>query len=125
MSLDLTLLVSLQGVADDMALAHTMLEVVPTERLAQELFALEKRLGAPVPRQFCTYTARDGGEPHYGNTQTTPYGEKLVALRAIDLVTELSGHDDVLESTANRAAWAYLGAIAGLRPEPFVALYWR
>jgi hypothetical protein len=122
MSLELSLLVfdAAESSLSSLAIANTMIEVIPDERLAKRLFALESDHGRAVPARFQTYTARDGDEPHYGNTQATPYGEPLRWLTATELV---DGIASIREGLAlNRAAWAYLRAL----PVGYgVALYWH
>lgn len=99
--------------------------VLPCERrtdLFDELLALD-RTGRHVPENFESYLSRDDKyeECHYGATTETPYGDKLVYVKAANLKA-YAAHPEVQDNYQNRAVWAYLDC---LPDETKVALYWH
>ncbi len=84
--------------------------------------ALKDANDEPVPADFSTFRGDPGedGEPHYGNTQETPYGEKLRCMRVVEITSRISSRE--LFSKRDKAALAYL---AHLDPNSRVALYWH
>jgi hypothetical protein len=73
----------------------------------------------PVPKSFHTFCSRDEAyeESRYGNTQETPYGERVKFVLAGDLVKIESGN-----WPQARATRAFLRE---LPPETKVALFWH
>lgn len=85
-----------------------------------ELFKKFQRLeSGDVPADFATFTSRDEAceEPHYGQTQETPYGKPLRCVLAGQLVSVKTEE----LSDRNTAVMAYLKA---LPVNTKVALYW-
>jgi len=119
MGLDLTLLV-LTHDTPEFGFSHTMLEL---ERSGIAQVIMDSGIETtPVPLRFYTFRAReDGGESHYGNTQETPYGDKLDCMTCGQLAA-LYENSAVVESDVNRATWLYLGELPG---STRVALYWH
>jgi len=99
--------------------SHTVLDLSRRRTLWPAIGALPT---TAVPPVFNTYLCRcsDYDDVHYGNTQTTPYGDPLLATTAGDLVTLLN-HECVRENALNRAVWAYLRELPS---DQLVALYW-
>ena len=119
MGLDLTLLPLTHDTAD-WGFSHTMLELARTG-VAQAIVDAGLQMTA-VPRKFNTYLSRDGdGEPHYGDTHETPYGDALECVTAGALIP-FADMEEVSCSPDNRAAWSYLEA---LDPSTRVALYYH
>jgi hypothetical protein len=89
----------------------------------QTLIKVEKDEGRDVPERFTTFHARNaGGDPCYGDTQTTPYGEKLRMVRAKDITRALAGISLMDDSDRFHAAVAYLKTVYR---DTWVALYWH
>lgn len=123
MSLDLTLLPFDHDETPTWAFSHSMLPVdVFVEAFSDALFKEEDSTGKLVPARFTTFYSRDEkySEPHYGETQRTPYGEPLKFVLARDLVLCFDVTDDHTER--NAAVLAYL---KHLNPLTKIALYWR
>lgn len=118
MGLDLTLL-PIECDQDEWGYSHTVLNC---ERRSSLFEALLEIPAHPVPLKFHTYLSRDEKyeEPHYSDTQKTPYGDALQWVRVSDLM-KFKNHEGVTDNTLNRAVWAYLGE---LKPEMKIALYW-
>lgn len=117
MGLDLTLL-PIGHDTNDWGFAHTMIQCDRHAALFEAIMEVEKTESGPVPDAFHTYLSRgEDGDYCYGKTQTTPYGEKIRAVRVRDLVPLKS-----LAKDYNAAAWAYLEQ---LPPNSRVALYWH
>lgn len=122
MGVDLTLLPFERSVRDDWAIAHSVLGCERRRGLFEVVAEVETAKSVAAPLLFSTYIARDkDGETRYGNTQETPYGDKVRVVTVADLLP-LADHEDVLDNPKNRAVWAYLGQLA---PETRVALYWH
>jgi hypothetical protein len=107
---------------DTTVFAHTTLDSRPGRQANEALFRVEKDSGRDVPELFFTYLSRENGHPCYGNTQTTPYGEKLRMVRARELLLALSKVSLVVESPRLLGAVAYMKALPG---DTWVALYWH
>lgn len=127
MSLDLTLLPFDDGGDSrkpEWAYSHTMLPVdVVDDGFSEALLAEEEATGKNVPAYFGTYTSRNKeeySEPHYGNTQQTPYSEPLKYVLVRELIPCFEATDD--HSERNGAVLAYL---RNLNPLTKIALYWR
>lgn len=122
MGVDLTLLI-VDG--DSIPYAHTMLEL---ERRSHFWPYVQELSSSEFERPLSSYhaTVPDGsmeGEPCYGKTVETPYGEPLRWVRARDLLAiKQAALARFCEDSANAAAWAYLAA---LNPDTRVALYWH
>lgn len=84
--------------------------------------ALKDCIFTGVPKDFKTFTCREGGEPHYGDTQRTPYGEPLLCVTARQIINALNMHGFWEMSSKDQAAFAY---IQQLPREQRVALYWH
>lgn len=101
----------------DFAYSHTMMEVGRDYDLHGKIRALKSM---PVPSDFTSFCARGvDGEPTYGKTSETPYGEQLEYV--------LAGHLAAIKLPRDawygvRAVWAYLKE---LPPQTKVALYWH
>lgn len=122
MGLDLSLLPfshSFQH-ADSLAFSHSILECERRRDLFRVIMELP---GVPVPDGFSSFYSIDDKyeEPHYGDTTTTPYGDRLLSVE-VEALLALKGHEDVRDNYRNRAVWAYL---AELPPDRQVALYWH
>ena len=122
MSLDLTLLpVDHDG---KLGHAHSMLDCDAGGGIYDAMARLgisEKRLTDP-PDDFFTFRATGAdGEPRYGRTTETPYGEPIRCARIRDLL-RLTEEPVITESRKNRAVWAWLRAMP---PDTKVALYWH
>lgn len=77
MGLDLTL-IPITSFYENGSLGHQILQIERDHELFRKIEALPSSL---VPKKFYTYLARDEeGNPHYGNTQETPYGKPLKAV---------------------------------------------
>lgn len=114
MSLRLTLL---PFVENNQPYSFQMLSIEPLGDLLDIIYCLEKNLGRDVPIGFKSYTSREGDpEPHYGVTETTPYGEKLQAITAGQLWSVMD-HPQFLQPTS-----LYVSA---MHPSTLVALYWH
>ena len=75
----------------------------------------------PVPSDFATFRGRgEDGEPRYGNTQETPYGEPLRCMRVSEIIARMDPRPS--QSPRDNAALVYL---AMLPPDSRVALYWH
>lgn len=120
MSLDLALL-PFEG-SEEVPFSHSVLRTTMSYALGDELMEMEKRRGRDVPVRFSSYLCRDEKyeESHYGNTQFTPYGERLKEVEVEDLLA-FRDHELVQINPRNRAVWAYL---AELPPRTRIALYW-
>ncbi len=116
MGLDLCLL-PFDGDSGNWAYSHTMLQCNRDSELFEKI---QKLKSIRVPPDFGTFHCRDDEyeQPHYGNTQETPYGEPVEYVLAHDLVKITP--DDT--GYVNKAVWAYLKE---LPPRTKVALFWR
>lgn len=117
MGLDLALL---PVESEEVAFSHSVLNCERRRDLFEELLELKT---TAVPERFGTYLCRDEKyeEPHYGNTQTTPYREPLTCVYVEQLIA-FGGHVDVHDNHRNQAIWAYL---AHLPAKTRIALYWH
>lgn len=118
MGLDLTLL-PFEADYGDWGFSHSVLNLERRGELLDEILELRAH---PVPLNFGTFLCRDDAyeEPHYGNTQETPYGEPLQWVRVTSL-RDLSERRGVIDNCQNRAVWAYLKELPN---DAKVALYW-
>lgn len=100
--------------------SHSILECGRSSNLFKEIRKLKEE---PVPASFKTFCSRDDAyeDIHYGETQETPYGEKLGWVYAKDL-WNLGDHAEVKDNVQNMAVWAYL---AELGAKTKIALYWH
>lgn len=100
--------------------SHTILSCERDYTLFDEIQLIEKQRARVVPPSFSTFVSRDGAyeEPHYGNTQETPYGDPLREVEVEDLLKV----KHYATRGVNNAIWAYL---ANLLPRTRVALYWH
>ena len=116
MGLDLNLLpMYLGGQNDACNFSHSVIECKRDSDLFDEILKAEKDHGKLVPEGFVSYLSRaDGKEPHYGETDQSPYGEKLKYMKAVDLQKAMRNHGHLPES-------AY---IAHLEADHKVVLYW-
>lgn len=102
--------------------SRSILEVERRGMLWEPIGEIQNRHGRDVPQPFYSYASREGGgEPHYGDTQQTPYGDRVKMVKAKHLLT-LSDHPAVQDNPLNRAVWAWLNAI---EPETDIALFWH
>ncbi len=102
--------------------SHTILSLERRRDLWDPIAEIEKRFGRDVPERFTSYmgTGADG-DPAYGNTQQTSYGEVLKYVLVQDLLL-ISKHEDITDNHKNRAIWAYLSCLPA---NTKVALYWH
>lgn len=123
MGLDLRLLpVEHDDQEHEWGFSHSILEVGGVDDHIHD--ACKRLPRVPLPMDFSTFVARGkDGNPTYGNTQRTPYGDKLEAVRAADLANTLAPFAAALPT------WFRLrGAVAYLRALPAdtkIALYWH
>jgi hypothetical protein len=117
MGVDLTLLVF---TGDNFS--HTMLDLERRSGLWECITAIENMFGWNVPIPFYSfYGTMKNGERGYGDTQTTPYGDRLKYVHVKQL-KPLSSNQYVLDNYNNRAVWAYLEQ---LPDDVQIALYWH
>jgi len=102
--------------------SHCILTLTGRRQLFTEIgHAVEAETFPTVPKNFHTFLSRGpDGETCYGDTQTDPYGDRIVVVPASFLL-RFKDHDGVKNDSVNRASWAYL---AELRPDHPIALYW-
>jgi hypothetical protein len=116
-SLDLSL-IPIEYEDSHMAFGHSLLRI-DAGRWWYE--ALKDCNNEPVPKDFATFRGPGkDGEPRYGNTQITPYGEKLRCMRVSEILTQIEIKSSM--SSRDKAALSYL---AHLDPDSRVALYWH
>lgn len=101
----------------EFAYSHTLMEVGRNYDLHDKIRRLRSM---PVPKGFTSFCARGkDGEPTYGVTLKTPYGEPLEYVLAGELSTIKLPVDT---RHGPRAVWAYLNE---LPPQTKIALYWH
>ena len=121
MGLDLRLL-PFDADIEELSFSHTILDCLRRGELFDEILKIEEEHGLAVPDRFASFVGHGkDGEPCYGVTVTTPYGEPLLYTTAASLLT-LKDREGVTDNYQNRAIWAYL---AELPPATKVALYWH
>lgn len=98
--------------------SHTVLSCEREYELFDAIIKVERQQGRVVPANFSTFVSRDDKyeETHYGNTQETPYGEKVRELEVESLLVFEPKH------WKNKAIWVYLRE---LQPRTKVALFWH
>jgi hypothetical protein len=122
MSLDLTFLIPEYEFGSNLSLAFTMIQCERRNALFEMVLEVEEREGQQAPANLRTHLAhRPDGSFTWGDTPTTPYGDRLQYVYAGTL-GGLAQHAGVLDNHPNRAAWAYLAA---LPPDWPVVLYWN
>jgi hypothetical protein len=110
MGLDLQLLPNDSDSPDRVPYSHTVLNCTRREDLFDAISKIEEEHGEEVPEYFPTYVCRNDEEyeeTHYGNTQETPYGDKLLLVK-VKHIKRLASHQGVIDNWKNRAIWAYL-----------------
>lgn len=108
MGLDLSLL-PFDHESESLAFSHSIIGL-PRKRDAFD--AIFKLNAIPVPSSFHTYMAtQTSGERGYGNTQTTPYSEKLLCVTMGDLMGLFDGPEGAFIDACN--------------PDRKVALFWH
>jgi hypothetical protein len=119
MGLDLRLLPFEGELGQDSAFSHSVLSCSRNYDVFDAVQDIEKSKGRLVPRYFSTFLCRDDKyeESHYGNTQDTPYGERLKEVEVEDLLPVAR-----YATGQNKAVWAYL---AELPARTRIALYWH
>ncbi len=102
--------------------SHSVLQLMHRRELWCPIEDIELEHGIHVPDGFMSYLGRnEDGETTFGETLTTPYGERMKYLTAGQLLP-LRNHPAAQDNDVNRAVWAYL---AELDPTTKVALYWH
>lgn len=119
MGLDLRLLPFEGSLGESAAFSHSVLSCDRNYDVFDAVQEIETQRGRDVPRDFHTFLSRDDKyeESHYGNTQETPYGNRLKEVEVEDLLP-IRG----ITTGRNRAVWDYLSA---LPPRTRIALYWH
>ena len=118
MGVDLRLL-PFDGDIGNFAFSHTVLGCERRRNLWDKIEALPS---LPVPDGFTSFTGdAPDGELGYGETLTTPYGER-VQYTIISELLKLTLDPGVTDNYKNRAIWAYF---AQLPSNTKVALYWH
>jgi hypothetical protein len=121
MGLDLALL-PFEAERDEWGFSHSILQCERDQLLFDHISNIS---GESVPKRFATYLCSDDAyeEPHYGNTQRTPYDEPLTWVRVEELIDAYNAaylHDT--PHPRNRAVWSYLSALPARTK---IALYWH
>ena len=121
MSLHLTLI----PFGPDATFSHALLGPIEVDdALQSSIRRVEVESGRDVPFTFNTFMCRDDVHGyHYGNTQETPYGQRLKHVGAWELVNALTRNYSEVE-----ACWMAEPALHYLShlPESWrVALYWH
>lgn len=118
MGVDLTML-PLDADHSDFQFSHSMLGV---ERRRELWPLIEKLEQGGLSSNFQSFYGPGlNGEPGYGTTAETPYGEPIKWASAGDLA-KLSTHNTITDNAKNRAVWAYLSELPA---DTKVALYWH
>ena len=103
--------------------SYSVLRCSCSQSLSEEIRSLERKHGKPVPASFQSFMCRNLPDDHvgYGPAQRTPYGEPLEMID-VGYLCFLSNHQEVINSSLNRAVWAYLEALPDFT---FIALFWH
>jgi hypothetical protein len=100
--------------------SHSVLSCERRYDLFETIRALPSRCGPDVLWSFCSRD-KEFEEAHYGNTNETPYGERVMCVYNRDLKV-LINHPEVVDNYMNRAIWAYLDKL----PDTVrIALFWH
>jgi hypothetical protein len=117
MGLDLRLL-PVDFHAGTWGFSHTVLDCERDYELFDALRGVDV---IPVPAKFSTFSGRSAeGDPCYGDTQETPYGEPLRCAIVYDLLVRWPNTET--QGVRNRAIRVYLAALPKTTQ---IALYWH
>lgn len=109
----------------DLSLYPVKYSLETGEELSFSILSLERRRELwPLIEEIESHPVKEA-TGHFGDNYRTitkdPYGTPLRYVRAKDLLA-LQDNEAVQDNNLNRAAWAYLSAIA---PETKIILYWH
>jgi len=120
MGLDLRLLPAYTQNADWMS--HDILGLDRDDDILNAVFEFEKKHGIEVKRGgFKSFLSReDGGETKYGSTETTPYGDRIKSVLAIELSKVFESVE--ISGWKNKAIVAFVKELPDDLP---IYLYWH
>jgi hypothetical protein len=101
-------------------ISHNIIQVHRRSELFEKI---ESKLPQhDIPNPLTCFLARgEGGDPCYGEMETTPYGLRLKWTTAADLLT-LNNHEGVQDNWINKGIWSYVAHMPETWP---IVLYWH